>query len=114
MLSATGVLGGATDVLHGVGHREPTRAFASQVAEECRRLLSSLGDADLQQIAEWKMEEYTLAEIAARLGCVPRTVRRRLQRIRTIWREAIGRGWKIVLSETAADGASVTFTAQCL
>jgi hypothetical protein len=31
-----------------------------------------------------------------------------------IWRDAIGRGWKIVLSETAADGASVTFTAQCL
>jgi DNA-directed RNA polymerase specialized sigma24 family protein len=70
--------------------REPTPAFASQVAEECRRLLSSLGDADLQQIAGWKMEGYTLAEIAARLGCVPRTVRRRLQRIRTIWREAIG------------------------
>ena len=31
-----------------------------------------------------------------------------------IWRDAIGRGWKIVLSETAADGASVTFTARCL
>jgi hypothetical protein len=31
-----------------------------------------------------------------------------------IWRDAIGRGWKIILSETAADGASVSFTAQCL
>jgi hypothetical protein len=31
-----------------------------------------------------------------------------------IWKDAIGRGWKITLSETAADGTSVTFTAQCL
>jgi hypothetical protein len=30
-----------------------------------------------------------------------------------IWRDAIGSGWKIILSETAADGARVTFTAQC-
>jgi hypothetical protein len=31
-----------------------------------------------------------------------------------VWKDAIGRGWKITLSETAADGSSITFTAQCL
>jgi DNA-directed RNA polymerase specialized sigma24 family protein len=30
------------------------------------------------------MEGYTVEEIAARLGCMPRTVRR-LQRIRSLW-----------------------------
>jgi hypothetical protein len=30
-----------------------------------------------------------------------------------IWRDAIGRGWKIILSETAADGGRVSFTARC-
>jgi RNA polymerase sigma factor (sigma-70 family) len=65
--------------------REPTPEFAAQVAEGCRALLDRLGDADLRAIALLKMENYTTEEIAARLGCVPRTVRRRLQRIRSIW-----------------------------
>ena len=30
-----------------------------------------------------------------------------------IWNEAIANGWKIVLSQTAADGGQVTITAQC-
>jgi DNA-directed RNA polymerase specialized sigma24 family protein len=64
---------------------EPTPEFAAQVAEECRRLLDSLGDEELRQIAVWKMEGETDGEIAARLGYVHRTVQRRLQLIRRIW-----------------------------
>ena len=30
-----------------------------------------------------------------------------------IWNEAIANGWKIVLSQTSADGGQVTITAQC-
>lgn len=30
-----------------------------------------------------------------------------------VWKEAIAAGWKVVLSQTAADGGHVTFTAQC-
>ena len=30
-----------------------------------------------------------------------------------IWKEAIATGWKIVLSQTAADGGQVSITAQC-
>jgi DNA-directed RNA polymerase specialized sigma24 family protein len=48
-------------------------------------LLESLGDAVLRSIAVWKMEGYTNAEIAARLGCVEVTVERRLRLIRDTW-----------------------------
>ena len=65
--------------------QEPTPEFAAQVAEECRRLLDQLGEGELRSIALWKMEGYTTEEIAARLLCVPRTVERRLQVIRSLW-----------------------------
>jgi DNA-directed RNA polymerase specialized sigma24 family protein len=64
---------------------EPTPEFAAQVAEEYQRLLSHLGDADLRKVAVWKMEAYSNKEIAAKLGCVPRTVERKLGLIRTLW-----------------------------
>lgn len=64
--------------------REPTPEFAAQVAEEYQRLLSRLGDADLRRVAVWKMEGCSNKEIAAQLGCVPRTVERKLGIIRTL------------------------------
>ena len=67
--------------------REPTPEFALQVAEECQRLLDRLGDEGLRSVALWKMEGYTVEEIAARLGCVPRTVERKLRAIRELWGE---------------------------
>lgn len=78
--------GEAVDLQQVLG-REPTPAFAAQVAEECERLLGCLGDDTLRSVAVWKMEGYSTAEIAARLGCVPRTVERRLRVIRQIWGE---------------------------
>jgi DNA-directed RNA polymerase specialized sigma24 family protein len=71
---------------------EPTPEFAALVAEEYEWLLDCLGDARLRSVAVWKMEGYTIAEIAARLGCVPRTVDRHLQLIRDIWEEERGHG----------------------
>jgi DNA-directed RNA polymerase specialized sigma24 family protein len=65
--------------------REPTPAFAAQVAEEFRRLLDRLGDGELQQIAIWKMEGYANAEIAAKVACAVPTVERRLRLIRKTW-----------------------------
>jgi DNA-directed RNA polymerase specialized sigma24 family protein len=67
--------------------REPTPEFALQVAEECQRLLDRLADDGLRSVALWKMEGYTVEEIAARLGCVPRTVERKLRMIRSLWEE---------------------------
>lgn len=65
--------------------REPTPEFAVQVVDECRRLLASLGDESLQQVAVWKMEGYGNDEIARKLGCSRRTVARKLEAIRIIW-----------------------------
>ena len=59
-------------------------------ANECRRLLEVLGDAGLRAVALWKMEGYTNAEIADKLGCTRRTVERKLRVIRAIWAEEGG------------------------
>src|SRR5262249_38477500 len=67
--------------------REPTPAFAAQMAEEYQQLLIRLNDAELRQVAVWKMEGYSNKEIAAKLDCVPRTVDRKLRLIRTLWTE---------------------------
>jgi len=50
-------------------------------------LLEALDDRELRQVALWKMEGYTIEEIARRLGCVPRTVERKLKVIRSIWNQ---------------------------
>jgi DNA-directed RNA polymerase specialized sigma24 family protein len=64
---------------------EPTPEFAAQVAEECRRLLGLLDSDELRLIAVSRMEGYSTEEIAGRLRCAPRTVERKLQRIRSLW-----------------------------
>jgi DNA-directed RNA polymerase specialized sigma24 family protein len=80
---------------HGTGQagleqfldQHPTPQFAAQVAEAYQRLLACLPDSELRAVAQWKMEAYTNAEIAAKLGCVPRTVERRLRVIRSFWEQ---------------------------
>jgi DNA-directed RNA polymerase specialized sigma24 family protein len=67
-----------------LGH-EPTPEEAAAVAEELRGLLAALGDDGLRSVAQWKLEGHTNDEIAARLGCVTRTVERKLEVIRSIW-----------------------------
>jgi DNA-directed RNA polymerase specialized sigma24 family protein len=75
----------ATDPLIQIVARDPSPEFAAMVAEETAHLLDRLGDANLRQIALWRMEGYTADEIAHRLGCARRTVARRLDLIRQIW-----------------------------
>jgi DNA-directed RNA polymerase specialized sigma24 family protein len=65
--------------------KEPSPEFAAQVGEECQRLLALLSDGQLRSIALWKMEGHSNEEIAAKLGCTPRTVERRLAVIRSLW-----------------------------
>ena len=67
--------------------REPTPAFAAEVAEACQRLLACLGDRRLACVARWKMEGYTTEEIARKLGCAPRSVKRKVQLIRSLWKK---------------------------
>ncbi len=75
--------------LDRIEDHEPTPAFAAQMAEECRRLLHSLNDPELRAIALWKMEGFSIDEIAGKLDCVPRTVDRRLRLIREIWEKEL-------------------------
>ena len=66
---------------------EPTPAFAAEVAEQARRLLEALPNQVLRDVAVWKMEGDSVEEIAERLGCSTRTVDRKLDVIRSIWKE---------------------------
>jgi DNA-directed RNA polymerase specialized sigma24 family protein len=67
----------------GIGHgdgfhldqvlgREPSPDFAAQTAEECRRLLHALQDRELEAIDVWRLEGFSVEEIAAKLGYAPR------------------------------------------
>jgi DNA-directed RNA polymerase specialized sigma24 family protein len=65
--------------------REPTPELAVQMVEDCQRLLDALPDDELRTVAVLKMEGHSNEEIAARLGVVDRTVKRRLNAIRRVW-----------------------------
>ncbi|MDG3006664.1 ECF-type sigma factor [Paludisphaera mucosa] len=69
---------------------EPSPEFAAMVAEEFRRLLDSLEDDGLREVALRRMEGYTCDEIAEHLGCARRTVARRLDLIRKTWSHGSG------------------------
>jgi DNA-directed RNA polymerase specialized sigma24 family protein len=73
------------DGLEQVLSREPTPEFAAQLAEEFERLLAGLGDPTLRSVAVARLDGFSVEEIAARLGCAPRTVERKLQVIRSLW-----------------------------
>ncbi len=65
--------------------REPSPDVAAQVADEYQRLLRALDNSELEAVALARMEGHSVNEIAARLGFAPRSVKRKLQLIRSIW-----------------------------
>jgi RNA polymerase sigma factor (sigma-70 family) len=76
----------------GIGQvvgREPTPEMAAQVADQFRQLLGLLPNEEVRSVALWKLEGYTNAEIADRLGRADATVERRLKLIRNRWKEAV-------------------------
>jgi RNA polymerase sigma factor (sigma-70 family) len=75
------------DPLAFVYSHEPTPESAAIIQEQFQKLLDELPDPPLRQIALWRMEGLSNAEIAAKMGCVVRTVERKLERIRFIWQE---------------------------
>ncbi len=70
-----------------VQSKEPTPESAAMIQEQFQELLDSLGDSTLRQIALWRMDGLSNAEIAQKMGCVLRTVERKIERIRAIWEE---------------------------
>jgi DNA-directed RNA polymerase specialized sigma24 family protein len=69
---------------------EPSPDVVAELTELFEALMDKLGDATLRRIARLKLEGYTDEEIAAQIGCVRRTVVRKLKVIRGIWYESIG------------------------
>jgi DNA-directed RNA polymerase specialized sigma24 family protein len=65
--------------------REPTPAFAAQLADEYNRLLDVLDDPLLRTVAVKKVEGFTNEEIASQIGRSLATVERKLQLIRRMW-----------------------------
>jgi DNA-directed RNA polymerase specialized sigma24 family protein len=63
---------------------EPTPEEAAILAEEVEGLLGRLREPALRQVAVWKLEGYTNADIARMQGCSLPTVERRLAIIRRL------------------------------
>ena len=63
----------------------PSPAEAALLNEALERRLEVLDDAQLREIALWRLEGYTNGEIAARLDCTERSIERRMERIRSKW-----------------------------
>jgi DNA-directed RNA polymerase specialized sigma24 family protein len=68
---------------------EPTPEFAAQVADEFQRLLGLLADEQLRHLAVARMEGYTTEDLAGRFACTPRTIERKLRRIRRLWSQEV-------------------------
>lgn len=68
--------------------REPDPAFAVMIADQCQLLLDQLPDDHMRQIALLRLEGHTHEEIAGRLRCSVRTVKRRVALIRRTWAES--------------------------
>jgi DNA-directed RNA polymerase specialized sigma24 family protein len=75
--------------LEQIVDREPTPEFAAQAADECRHLMRLLGDPELESIALLRMEGCTVEEIGKRLDYVPRTIKRKLRLIRSLWEKEL-------------------------
>lgn len=64
---------------------EPTPEFLAMLDDEHSRLLGLLRDDQLRGIAVWRLEGYTVSEIAGWLGITRRSVERKLNLIRSKW-----------------------------
>ena len=78
------------DGLEDVIGSEPSPEFAALLAEEFEGLLHGLGDATLRNVAVWKMEGWSNAEIAEKLDCAERSVARKLSLVRKRLKERRG------------------------
>jgi RNA polymerase sigma factor (sigma-70 family) len=59
--------------------------LCAEFCETTEKLFGMLQDQSTQQVAQLLLEGYSINEIAEQLGCVRRTVERKIERIRTLW-----------------------------
>jgi DNA-directed RNA polymerase specialized sigma24 family protein len=82
LIGADTAEGGGLDRLAG---DEPGPELAAMVVDEYRRLRAGLRTEALRQVLDLRLEGYTREEIAQRLGCAERSVKRKLDVIREAW-----------------------------
>jgi len=70
------------------GAAEPTPDEAVEFADQLQQLLSDL-DEEERQLVQLKLAEATHLEIAKKLGCSERTVRRILKRVQKRWQHVL-------------------------
>ena len=75
------------DGLDRIAGEGPSPALVAMVVDEYRRLRDGLRNDSLRQVLDLRLEGYTREEIAERLGCSERTVKRKLELIREAWLE---------------------------
>src|SRR5438270_586549 len=73
------------DLIARAVSKEPVPEVSAILREQLEQLLDTLTDPTLRQIAEWRMEGSSNAEIARRLDRAVRTVERKVELIRLIW-----------------------------
>ncbi len=73
--------------LDGIAGLGPTPEVAAALAEGHSRMFDALRDESLRRVARMRLEGYSVAEVAQRLGCNRRTVTRKLDLIRLTWLE---------------------------
>ena len=67
--------------------REQDPALAAEVTEECERLLAALKDPLLRRVALLRMDGHTVDAIAEQIEQCHKSVDRKLNLIRTIWKK---------------------------
>jgi hypothetical protein len=70
--------------------RDPDPAFAALAADEHRRLMEALPTDELRTVALMRMQGHGVGEIAPELGYAERSIKRKLQLIRTVWEREMG------------------------
>ena len=75
--------------IQGIDGGAPTPDVVAQFSDQFESLMNSLSDDNQKSVAILRVEGYSVAEIAERLGCAVRTVERKLNLIRRTWNQAL-------------------------
>jgi DNA-directed RNA polymerase specialized sigma24 family protein len=76
-------------VMEQIVAREPAPEQIVELIDLCQWLFDQLEDPLLKRIASFTLQGYDQSQIAQQLGCVRRTVQRKLLLIREIWRREL-------------------------
>ena len=68
---------------------QPTPEFLATLKEQHQHLLGALRDDTLRRVAVWRIEGYSVEEIAEKLNVTTRTVTRKLALIREKWSKVL-------------------------